>query len=128
MNTTIKDPIVKKRKFAIDKIPEATGIRQIEESLRGTNGITAADVDIKKSVLKLEYDLREVKFEYIEKLIERLGLKLSQRLFQRWKRGMAKFTEQNELDNLNAPASSCCEDPKGNANGCSRCMSPGKSF
>ncbi|MGB7297154.1 MAG: hypothetical protein WBC70_16355, partial [Candidatus Aminicenantales bacterium] len=29
----------------------------------------------------LEYDLREVKFEYIEKLIGKLGLKLSQKLF-----------------------------------------------
>ena len=128
MNTTIKDPIVKKRKFDIENIPEATGIRRIKESLRGINGIRAAEIDTKKGILQLEYDLRQIKFEDIEKVIERSGLELSRKRFQRWKRGMAKFTEQNELDNLSAPASSCCEDPKGNAEGCSRCLPRGKTF
>ncbi len=127
MNAAAEDPIVKKRKFGLGKIPEAADIRRMEASLRRMNGVMAAEVDPKRSTLRLEYDLRQVRFEDIEKAIERSGLELSRKRFQRWKRGMAKFTEQNELDNLNAPASSCCKDPKGNANGCSSCLSRGRT-
>ncbi len=112
MIPTMIDPIVKKRKFAVEKIPKAADIGQIEENLRGIKGISVADIDPKRAVVQLEYDLRQVKFEDIEKVIEKLGLKFSQKLFQRWKRGMAKFTEQNELESLNAPVSSCCKDPR----------------
>jgi copper chaperone CopZ len=126
-NQVVKDPLLKKRKFDIENIPEDLGIRRIEESLRGSKGVMTADIDTKRSVIRLEYDLRQVKFENIEKLIEKSGLTFSRKLFQRWKRGMAKFTEQNELDNLNAPASSCCKDPKENADGCSSCLSRGKN-
>jgi len=127
MNAAVEDPIVKKRKFGLGKIPGAADIRRMEASLRGMNGVMAAEVDPKRSTLRLEYDLRQVRFEDIEKAIERSGLKLSRKRFQRWKRGMAKFTEQNELDNLNAPASSCCELPNANAEGCSHCVSRGKN-
>ena len=126
MNQTLSDPIIKKRKFGLDKIPEGVDMRGIEETFGGINGIMTAEIDPKSSLLRLEYDLRQVRFEDIEKAIEKSGLKLSQKRFQRWKRRMAKFTEQNELDNLNAPVSSCCELPDTKAEACSHCAASGK--
>lgn len=124
----MKDPIVKKRKVAIGSVDQVSDINRIEESLMRINGMISIDVDVKKNVLRLEYDLRKIKFEVIEKSIKELGLKLSQKFLQRCKRGMAKFTEQNELDNLNAPMSSCCDDPKGNVRDCNSCITQGKNF
>lgn len=122
MNLTTNDPIIKKRKFGLGKIHEGVDIRGIEETLRGINGTMTAEIDQKSSLLCLEYDLMQVRFEHLEKVIEKSGLSFSRKRFQRWKRGMAKFTEQNELDNLNAPASSCCELPKTNTGDCQSCM------
>ena len=124
----MKDPIVKKRKVSIESVVQVSDINRIEESLMRINGMISAGVDLSKNVLKLEYDLRKIKFEVIEKSIKELGLKLSQKFLRRCKRGMAKFTEQNELDNQNAPLSSCCDDPKGGVKDCNSCIPQGKNF
>ncbi len=124
----MKDWIVKKRKIAIESVDQVSDINRIEESLMRINGMISVGVDLTKNVLRLEYDLRKIKFEVIEKSIKELGLKLSQEFLQRCKRGMAKFTEQNELDNLNAPMSSCCDDPKGNVRDCNSGITQGKDF
>lgn len=124
----MKDPIVRKRKVAIGSLAQVSGINRIEERLMRITGMISVGVDVRKNVLRLEYDLRKTKFEVIERSIKELGLKLSQKFFQRLKTGMAKFTEQNELDNLNAPLSSCCDDPKGNVRECNSCITQGKNF
>lgn len=124
----MKDPIVRKRKVAVVSLPRVSEINRIEERLMKMAGMISVDADIQKNVLKLEYDLRQIKFEAIEKSIRESGLKLSQKFFHRFKRGMAKFTEQNELDSLDSPVSSCCDDPKGNVRDCSHCISQGKNF
>ncbi|MDH4218007.1 MAG: hypothetical protein OEY18_00660 [Candidatus Aminicenantes bacterium] len=124
----MKNPIVRKRKVAIESLAQVPDINRIEESLLRITGMISVDVDVQKNVFRLEYDLRKIKFEVIEKSIKELDLKLSQKFFQRFKRGMAKFTEQNELDNLNAPLSTCCDDPKGNVRDCNSCITQGKNF
>lgn len=124
----MKNPIVKKRKVAIESVDQVSDINRIEKSLMRINGMISVGLDLPKNVLRLEYDLRKIKFEVIEKSIKELGLKLSQKFLQRCKRGMAKFTEQNELDNLNAPMSSCCDDPKGNVRDCNICITQGKNL
>lgn len=124
----MKDPIVRKRKVAMESLTQVSDINRIEERLMGITGVISVDVEVQKNVLRLEYDLRKTKFEVIEKSIRELGLKLSQKFFQRFKRGMAKFTEQNELDNLTAPLSSCCDDPRRNVRECNSCITQEKNF
>ncbi len=124
----MKDPIVRKRKIVVENLARFSDINRIEENLMKIAGMISVEVDVRKNALRLKYDLRKTKFELIENPIKELGLKLSQKFFQRFKRGMAKFTEQNELDNLNAPLSSCCNDPKGNVRDCNSCITQGKNF
>jgi copper chaperone CopZ len=118
----MRDPIVRKRKVVVEGLAQVSEINRIEEGLMKITGMISVDVNVQKKALRLNYDLRKTKFEVIEKSIKELGLNLSQKFFQRLKRGMAKFTEQNELDNLNAPLSSCCDDPKGNVRDCNSCL------
>lgn len=124
----MKDPIVRKKKVAIENLGYVSDINRVEESLMKINGMISIDSDVQKNVLRLKYDLSKIKFEVIEKSIKELGLKLSKKFFRRLKRGLAKFTEQNELDNLNAPLSSCCDDPKGNVRDCNSCITQGKKI
>jgi hypothetical protein len=93
-----------------------------KEDLLKKEGIVSLEVDRRKNVIRVEYDLKRINFEHIEKLLQNVGLSLSRKLSERFKRGLAKFTEQNEMDQLNAPVSSCCEDPKGDSRGCSKCV------
>ncbi len=116
------EPLIKKRKLKVDRLSDKANGRSIKNDLTKKEGVIFADLDSRKKILRLEYDLGKIKFEAIEKWLGELGINLSRRFFQRFKRGMAKFTEQNELDHFNAPVSSCCDDPKSNSKDCSRCI------
>lgn len=116
------EPIIKRRKFKIDRMSGKENIHSINQFLSKKEGIVSVDIDSRKKILRLKYDLRKTKFHMIEKWLKELSLDLSRGLKERFKRGMAKFTEQNELDHLNAPVSSCCDDPRLNGRDCSRCM------
>ncbi len=106
------EPLIKKRKFAVSGMKDQGNVNKVKEYLNKKTGMITVDVESQKGFVGVEYDLRKINFETIEKSIEELGLILSQKITERFKRGMAKFTEQNELDNLTAVPSSCCEDPK----------------
>lgn len=108
----MEEPLIKKRKIAVAKIKDQESVNRIKEYLNKKAGIIAVDVESQKGFVKVEYDLRKINFETIEKSIKELGFSLSKKITEKFKSGMAKFTEQNELDNLTATPSSCCEDPK----------------
>ena len=108
----MEGPLIKKRKIAFVEKKDQESLNKIKEYLNKKTGMIAVDVESQKGFVGVEYDLRKINFETIEKSIEELGFSLSQKITEKFKRGMAKFTEQNELDNLTAVPSSCCEDPK----------------
>ncbi len=108
----MEETLMKKRKIAVTGIKDQESLNKIKEYLNKKTGMVAVDVESQKGFVGVEYDLRKINFETIEKSIEELGFSLSQKITEKFKRGMAKFTEQNELDNLTAVPSSCCEDPK----------------
>ena len=108
----MEEPLIKKRKIAFVEIKDQGNTNRIKECLNKKTGMIAVDVESQKGFVGVEYDLRKINFETIERSIEELGFNLSRKITEKFKRGMAKFTEQNELDNLTAVPSSCCEDPK----------------
>lgn len=112
------EPLIKKREVAVANLKDQKNLNQIKEYLEKKAGIITVNVDTQKRLIGLEYDLKKINFETIEKSLKELGLGLSQKITEKFKRGMAKFTEQNELDNLAITPSSCCEDPKEKLNKC----------
>ena len=106
------EPLIKKRKIAVVGIKDQLNVNKIKNDLREKIGIIEVDVDEAKGYVEVKYDLRKINFEKIEKSIDKMGIDLSRKITEKLKRGMAKFTEQNELDNLTAAPSSCCSDPK----------------
>lgn len=124
----MKAPIVKKRKIALRRKGPPAELARIEKRLMERDGMISVSGDNRKNVLVVEYDLRRIGFEEIERFLRELGLELSRTFLERWKRGMAKFTEQNERDNLKAPISSCCHDPKGTGQEPKGCAAGEKNF
>ena len=108
----MKEPLIRKRKIKIvsDNL-EMMG-KRVKDAVCEKNGIIEVRFDEQRKVISVEYDLLKVTFEEIEKWLEDSEISFSNGLFDRWRRGWAKFTEQNELDNLLAKPSSCCDDPK----------------
>jgi hypothetical protein len=107
------ETILKKRKIALAGPIGEEHAGKIIRSLSQKQGILACKIDKSKGTLNLEYNLLQIKFETIENSIKDLGFQLSGKIREKLKRGMAKFTEQNELDNLAAPSLPCCSDPEG---------------
>jgi len=118
----MSEPLIKKRKIRLERMSDKKSIPSKIQYMSTKKGIIFADIDGRKNILGVEYDLRKVNFETIEKWLGEIQFGLSRGFFQKLKRGMAKFTEQNELDHLNAPVSSCCDDPKSYGPDCNRCM------
>lgn len=118
----MSEPILRKRKIRLNKHISREQIMDAQKEVGTLKGVVSVKTNWQKKLLLLEYDLRNIKFENIEKTLNALGVSLSQKLTERFKRGMAKFTEQNELDSLNAPVSSCCEDPKSGNRSCEKCL------
>jgi copper chaperone CopZ len=114
------EKIVKIRKIKLGSKEGNPHGNRVRDSLLRTDGIISVDIDSQKNHIQVEYELKKINFEAIEQLIRKAGLELSNNWTAKFKRGMSKFTEQNELDNLNAPVSSCCDDPKGGAKACRR--------
>ena len=106
------ETLIKKRKFAVAGMKDQENVNKVKEYLNKKEGISAVNVDSQRGFVRVGYDLSKINFEAIEKSIKELGFSLSQKIKEKFKREMAKFTEQNELDNLTATPSSCCEDPK----------------
>ena len=112
------EKITKKRKIRLDPKEDYQHGNEIHDSLLKTDGIISVDIDPKNSCIQVEYELKKINFEAIEQLICKEGLGLSKKWTEKFKRGMSKFTEQNEMDNLNATVSSCCDDPKAETKAC----------
>jgi copper chaperone CopZ len=112
------EKIVKKRKIKLGSREDYQNRNDVRNSLLKTDGIISVDIDSQKNHIQVVYELKKINFEAIEQLISKAGLKLSKNGIEKFKRGMTKFTEQNELDNLSAPVSSCCDDPKAEAKAC----------
>lgn len=106
------EKLIKKRKVTIEKIGGRYKEKEIEGILGKKPGIIFINVDGQERFINIEYNLKQVNFETIEKWLKGMEVILSQKIIEKFKRGMAKFTEQNELDNLKAAPSSCCSDPK----------------
>ena len=116
----MKNPLIRKRKIKIVPVNLETIGKRVKDALCKKNGITEVLIDEQKMVISVEYNLLKVNFTEIEKWLECSDISFSKGLFERWKRGWAKFTEQNEFDNFSERPTSCCDDPKSSSAVCGK--------
>lgn len=106
------ETLIKKRKLAVLGLEDRSRVDRVKSDFGKREGVISFNVDELRGKVEIEYDLWKINFETIERLIKEAGFRMSQKITERLKRGMAKFTEQNELDNFKSAPHSCCEDPK----------------
>lgn len=101
-------PIIKRRKLHF-VVPNQEALRAACGRLLGMMGVATAVPG--SDDLTVEYDLRQATFAQIEAAIAETGLVFRGGLY-RWRRGLWKFIEGNEIENEAHPtAGTCCNRP-----------------
>ena len=100
------EPVLKKRTLSlVDNVDKSTA-QTIQTHLKKLMGIR--EIDISNHKITIKYDLLQVSVKAIEESLEDLGTQLSQGWLERIKCAWIQEIENNELDNLAAPSSACC--------------------
>lgn len=107
--------ILKKRKIKYQGDYTVGQLLRIRDKLKDHEGIDHVGLDVQKQTLSIKYNLLKIRLVVIEKVLDRMGLTLSKERFQRFKRNMGKYMEENQLDNLHAIPRPCCNLPSGKA-------------
>jgi copper chaperone CopZ len=102
--------IIKKRTIHVSGMTCEGCEATIDNTLSKIDGIKAVKAD-KTGRVYVEYNLRNINLEAIEKIISDLNYEITNGFFNRLKREWIYFIEQNERDNLSAVSYSCCVDP-----------------
>ncbi len=102
--------IIKKRTIHVSGMTCEGCERTIDTALSEIDGIKAVKAD-KTGRVYVEYNLRKIDLEAIEKLISDLDYEITDGFLNRLKREWIYFFEQNERDNLSTVSYACCVDP-----------------
>lgn len=104
------EEIIKKRTIHVSGMTCEGCERTIDNALSEIDGIKAVKAD-KTGRVYVEYNLRRINLEAIERVIADLNYEITKGFFNRLKREWIHFIEQNERDNLSTVSYSCCVDP-----------------
>jgi copper chaperone CopZ len=89
----------------------AADARQVAQALSRIDGVRAAGID-QGGKVTIEYDLMRFSVARLDQEIQALGYALDDSVWSRVRRGWLRFSEQNDIDNLRAPARPCCSNPE----------------
>jgi copper chaperone CopZ len=102
---------IKHQKIRFQEGPNNKSMIELADELKGIKGVHQVSIDFQESNVSVEYDLLKVSQHDIENKMVKIGFALDNGFWQKFKRGWAHFTEENERDNLTTNPHSCCEDP-----------------
>lgn len=102
-------PLLKRRKFMLESALSEEQVETVKRTLFELMGIASVCIDGKR--VEVCYDLLQARAAQVEKAIENAGAKLGSGWSARLKRGWLNYTEENELDQLEAEPGACCGRP-----------------
>lgn len=108
----MKDPKVKKRKLKYSGEKSTKELLFLKDELENLPGMIKIEFDLLNQNILLQYDLKQMQLDLVEKKMAERGFQLSKRRFQRFKRGWIKYTETNEKENLMTIPRPCCHIPR----------------
>jgi hypothetical protein len=106
---TDRKEILKCRKFKLDQPLTIPQSEKISKELGLLMGIK--QMDVQSQTIAITYDLRQCRAEQVEACLSGAGIKLGEGWSDRLRLGWIHYTEENELDNLNAQPGACCNRP-----------------
>ena len=87
--------------------------RIVVEGVEGLTGAGSVAADWRRNRVTVTYDLKRVRIQEVEKLLADIGYPPAQGFFQRQRRRLLHFAEQNERDNLKHVGHCCSKPPPG---------------
>jgi hypothetical protein len=108
----MEEPRIKKRKLKYSGEKSTKELLRLQERLDRMPGMIKIEFDLSKQMILLQYDLKQVQLDSVEKKMMELEFQLSPGRFQRFKRSWIKYTETNEKDNLMTIPRPCCHIPR----------------
>jgi len=103
--------IIKRRVFMLDK---AIGGMKGEALMMALNQLMSVqNISIEGNRVAIDYNLLEVNANQIEEALTNAGASMGSGWAERLKLGWVHYTEENELDNLAASDSACCNKAPG---------------
>jgi len=103
--------VIKRRTFTLEKA--MTGM-QAEALMMALNQLMSVqNISIEGNRISIDYNLLEVHAGQIEEALVTAGASMGSGWAERLKRGWVHYTEENELDNLAASDSACCNKAPG---------------
>ncbi len=84
--------------------------RDVGAWLRSVDGVVEAGVSPETGRVVVSYDLRRITLPQVADRLQAIGLRPSNRVLERLRRGWASFTEDNIRSNL-AHQGHCCSKP-----------------
>ena len=103
--------LVKHRTLDLEGNLDTKQANAFMNELLDKDGVIDASLDTAQQKLKFTYDLEKINLKMIEQTLGHQGYTLSSSLLSRLKRNWLHYTEENELENYNAPAQPCCSHP-----------------
>lgn len=100
---------IKCRKFRLDRDLSSSQTEEIGRALAQLMGVR--ETKVRKRSIAITYDLLQCRAEQIEACLFAAGIKLGGGWSHRLRLGWIHYAEENELDNLDAPAAACCSRP-----------------
>lgn len=110
MEVVIKE-VIKSRRLKLARRPTTEEEARFYAHLLKQRGVRSCSVN-GDGTLEVTYNLLETRLPEIAEGLRKAGLALSGHWAHRFRRWWASYTEENELDNLTAPESPCCSNPK----------------
>jgi hypothetical protein len=103
--------LVKLRTLNLQGKFDAKQTHAFMDELLDKDGVIEASLDTAQQKLHFTYDLEKINLKRIEHVLKHSGYHLSSSWLSRIKRHWLYYTEENELENYNAPAQPCCSHP-----------------
>jgi len=103
--------IIKRRIIYLDGLDDFGKVKHLETILLDQKGVLEAVLDYGRGCVNVVYDLDAINLKTIESVIETNGFTLQNSYWQRFKRGLFHFFEENEYDNAHTSSSPCCSHP-----------------
>lgn len=101
--------IIKRRPLRLAEALDEEASRVVIQRLKEMMGVK--EVLARERLLIIRYDLLQLNLAQLEAALSNSGIGLDKGWWQQLRRTWFKNTEQNELNNLDAPAGACCSRP-----------------
>jgi YHS domain-containing protein len=101
--------IIKHRRLHLAQPMDRQATDKLTQLLKGLMGVK--EVHVQDRVLMVRYDLLQLNLAQLEAILAKSDITLARGWWQRLRRVWINNSEQNELDNLAAPAAACCSRP-----------------